>query len=284
MARRADVHTRLSYAAAWVRGRSDLRPEVGLVLGSGLSAIADRLEGAVAIPYGEIPEFPVATVEGHAGRLVLGRLGGVVVGAMQGRVHGYEGLAADDVAFGVRLLARLGARALVATNAAGAVSKALAPGDLVRIRDHLNLTGASPLTGPNDERLGPRFPDMSEAYDPRLGARLDACATRLGIPLSSGVYAGVAGPSYETPAEIGMLRLLGADVVGMSTVHEVIAARHMGVPVAAISVVANLAADASGRRLSHAEVLEAAAAARERVHALLQAFLPEAARAAEGAR
>jgi purine-nucleoside phosphorylase len=281
---RADAHTRLSYAAAWVRGRSDLRPEVGVVLGSGLSGVADRLEGAVAIPFAEIPEFPVATVEGHAGRLVLGALGGVVVGAMQGRVHAYEGRTAEDAAFGVRLLARLGARALVLTNAAGGLGAALAPGDLVRIRDHLNLTGENPLTGPNDERLGPRFPDMSEAYDARLGAMLDDCARRLGIPLATGVYAGVAGPSYETPAEVGMLRLLGADLVGMSTVHEAIAARHLGVPVVGLSVVANAAAGSSGRRLSHAEVLAAAAAARERVAALLQAFVPEAARATGEAR
>jgi purine-nucleoside phosphorylase len=283
MARRADVHTRLSYAAAWVRGRSDLRPVVGVVLGSGLSPIGDGLAEAAAIPYAEIPEFPVATVEGHAGRLVLGSLGGVVVGAMQGRVHGYEGRSAEDVAFGVRLLARLGARALVLTNAAGGVNPALAPGDLVRIRDHLNLTGANPLTGPNDDRLGPRFPDMGEAYDARLGALLDACAGRLGIPLGSGVYAGVAGPSYETPAEVAMLRTLGADLVGMSTVHEAIAARHMGVPVVAISVVANAAAGAGGG-LAHAEVLATAAGARERVTTLLRAFLPEVARATAGAR
>jgi purine-nucleoside phosphorylase len=284
MARRADVHTRLSYAAAWVRGRSDLRPAVGVVLGSGLSPIGDGLADAASIPYAEIPEFPEATVEGHAGRLVLGGLGGVVVGAMQGRVHAYEGHSADDVAFGVRLLARLGVRALVLTNAAGGLNPAFAPGDLVRIRDHLNLTGASPLTGPNDDRVGPRFPDMSEAYDARLGALLDACAGRLGIPLASGVYAGVPGPSYETPAEVAMLRTLGADLVGMSTVLEVLAARHMGVPVVAISVVTNAAAGASGPRLAHADVLAAAAGARERVATLLRALLPEVARATEGAR
>jgi purine-nucleoside phosphorylase len=282
MARRADLHTRLSYAAAWVRGRSDLRPAVGLVLGSGLGGIAGRLEEPVAIPWAEIPEFPVATVEGHPGQLVLGRLGGAVVGAMQGRVHGYEGRPADDVAFGVRLLARLGVRALVLTNAAGAVSPALRAGDLVRIRDHLNLTGANPLTGPNDDRIGPRFPDMGDAYDPALGARLDACAARLGIPVGSGVYAGVAGPSYETPAEVAMLRVLGADLVGMSTVHEVIAARHAGVPVVALSVVTNAAAGAGGARLAHADVLAAAGAAAQRVAALLGALVPELAAAGSG--
>jgi len=278
MTRRADENIRLSYAAAFVRGRTDLRPDVGLVLGSGLSAIADRFEGAVAIPYAEIPEFPVTRVEGHPGRLVLGRFGGVVAAAMQGRVHAYEGRHPEDLAFGVRLLARLGSRALVLTNAAGAVNPAHAPGDLVRIQDHLNLSGSNPLTGRNDERLGPRFPDMSEPYDRRLGALLEACAARLAIPLSAGVYAGVAGPSYETPAEIRMLRMLGADLVGMSTVQEAIAARHLGVPVAAVSLVANLAAGLGGRPLSHAEVLTAGEAARERLSKLLECFVPEAVR------
>jgi purine-nucleoside phosphorylase len=273
-----DVYTRLSYARAWVRGHTDLRPEVGLVLGSGLSAVADRFQDVVAIPYAQIPEFPVAHVEGHPGRMVLGRLGGVVVAAMQGRVHGYEGHAPEDLAFGVRLMARLGARLLVLTNAAGAVNAALAPGDLVRIHDHLNLSGLNPLTGPNEVRLGPRFPDMGEPYDRRLGTLLEACAARLGVPLASGVYAGVAGPSYETPAEIRMLRLLGADLVGMSTVHEVIAARHLGLPVVAVSLVANLAAGLSARPLAHADVLAAGEAARDRLGKLLESFVPEAVR------
>ena len=229
MSRKPDVHTRLEYARAWVRGRTEVRPVVGVVLGSGLGALADRLEGAVSIPYQEIPEFPAVSVAGHAGRLVVGTLGGVPVAAMQGRVHAYEGWSAEDLTFGVRLLAATGVRALLVTNASGAVNPGLAPGDLVRITDHLNLTGQNPLTGPNDERIGTRFPDMTEPYDPKLGALLDASAARLGIPLGTGVYAGVAGPSYETPAEIRMLRTLGADLVGMSTVLEVIAARHAGI-------------------------------------------------------
>jgi len=278
MSRMPDVHTRLEYARAWVRGRTEVRPVVGLVLGSGLGALADRLEGAVSIPYEEIPEFPAASVAGHAGRLVVGTLGGVPVAAMQGRVHAYEGWSAGDLTFGVRLLAATGVRALLVTNAAGAVNPGLAPGDLVRITDQLNLTGLNPLTGPNDERIGPRFPDMSQPYDPQLGALLDASAARLGIGLGTGVYAGVSGPSYETPAEIRMLRTLGADLVGMSTVLEVIAARHAGIRVAAVSLVTNLAAGLAGKPLSHTDVLAAGEGARDRVTRLAMAWVAEAAR------
>jgi purine-nucleoside phosphorylase len=278
MSRKPDVQTRLEYARAWVRGRTELRPVVGVVLGSGLGALADRLEGAISIPYLEIPEFPAVSVAGHPGRLVLGKLGGVPVAAMQGRVHAYEGWSAEDIVFGVRLLAVTGVRALLVTNAAGAVNPALAPGDLVRITDQLNLTGLNPLTGPNDERLGPRFPDMSQPYDPQLGAILDGSAARLGVGLGTGVYAGVAGPSYETPAEIRMLRTLGADLVGMSTVLEVIAARHAGIRVAAVSLVTNLAAGMAGKPLSHADVLAAGEGARDRIARLATAWVAEAAR------
>jgi len=278
MSRMPDTNTRLDYAAAWVRGRTDLRPALGMVLGSGLAAVADGLEEPVTIPYAEIPEFPVSTVEGHPGRLSLGSLGGVPVAVMQGRIHGYEGGAQENLAFGVRLLARLGAGSLVLTNAAGAVNPDLSPGALVRIVDHLNLSGQNPLAGPNDERIGPRFPDMSAPYDARLGELLDGCARRLGIPLPAGVYACVAGPSYETPAEVRMLRALGADLVGMSTVPEVIAARHMAVPVVAVSVIANAAAGLGGRPLSHAEVLGAGAEARARLGKLLECFAAAAAR------
>jgi purine-nucleoside phosphorylase len=275
MSRKPDLHTRLEYARALVRGRAEVRPALGLVLGSGLGALADRLAAPVIIPYGEIPEFPAASVAGHAGRMVLGTLGGVPVAAMQGRVHAYEGWSADDVTFGVRLLAAIGVRSLLLTNAAGGIAPGLAPGDLVRITDHLNLTGLNPLTGPNDDRLGPRFPDMSEAYDGRLGARLDDCASRLGISLGKGVYAGLAGPSYETPAEVRMLRLLGADLVGMSTVLEVIAARHAGLRVAAVSVVTNLAAGTSATPLSHAEVISAGARAGDRLERLVTCWAAE---------
>lgn len=274
---RALLHDRLSYALAYVRGRTDAPPRAGIVLGSGLGGFAARLASPLVLPYEQIPEFPVSRVAGHAGRLILGELPGtdgpVTVAALQGRVHGYEGWSAEDVAFGVRVLCLLGARVLVVTNAAGGVNPDLGPGDLVRITDHVNLSGQNPLVGPNDERLGPRFPDLTHAYDPALGARLDATASRLGIALRRGVYACMAGPSYETPAEIRMLRMLGADLVGMSTVPEVIAARHMGVPVVGVSLVTNPAAGLGERTLSHEEVAAVAAREGERLGTLLAAFL-----------
>jgi purine-nucleoside phosphorylase len=283
MTRKADLSTRLSYALAWVHGRTDHLPAAGIILGSGLAGLADRLERAAVIPYAEIPGFPISKVPGHPARLVVGELpvpgaAPVVVAAMQGRAHGYEGWSADDVAFGPRVLCALGVKLLLVTNAAGGVDPSLAPGDLVRITDHLNLSGVNPLVGENDDRLGPRFPDLSDVYDPRLGALLDASAEALGQRLRAGVYACMLGPSYETPAEIRMLRTLGADVVGMSTVPEVIAARHMGVPVAGISVVTNLAAGLSGKALSHAEVAETAERVKERLAALVTEFLARAMR------
>jgi len=282
MTKRADLTTRLSYAVAWVRGKSDIAPAAGVILGSGLGGFADRLERATVVPYEQIPAFPASKVPGHEGRLVLGELptegGAIPVVLMRGRVHGYEGWQPDDVAFGARVLCRLGIRALLVTNAAGGVNPAYAPGDLVRIVDHLNLSGQNPLVGANDEGLGPRFPDLQDAYDARLGALLDEAAAALGVPLRRGVYACMLGPSYETPAEVRMLRALGADVVGMSSVHEVIAARHMGVPVAAISVVTNHAAGLGGAPLAHGEVTEAADRVRERLASLVTAFLARAVR------
>ncbi|HEX9053188.1 MAG TPA: purine-nucleoside phosphorylase [Anaeromyxobacter sp.] len=282
MTKRADLSTRLSYALAWVRGKTDLAPVAGVVLGSGLGDFATRLDRAVTIPYEEIPYFPVSRVPGHPGRLVLGELAGdagsVGVATMQGRVHGYEGWTPEEVAFGARVLCGLGVKALLVTNAAGGVNPSLAPGDLVRITDHLNLSGQNPLTGDNDDRLGPRFPDLSEAYDPRLGAVLEGAAADLGIPLRTGVYACMPGPSYETPAEVRMLRALGADLVGMSTVAEVIAARHMGVPVAGLSVVTNPAAGLARRPLSHEEVARTAGQVKDRIGPLVAAFLSLAAR------
>jgi len=276
---RADLYARLSYALAWIRGRTDAPPRVGIVLGSGLGGFADHIEEKVVIPYEQIPEFPVSRVPGHAGRLVVGEVPGasgkLTVAALQGRVHGYEGWSPQDVAFGARVLCLLGARLLVVTNASGGVNPDFAPGQLVRLVDHMNLAGSNPLTGPNDERLGPRFPDMTHPYDRELGARLDALALRMGIPLARGVYACVRGPSYETPAEIRMLSILGADLVGMSTVPEVIAARHMGVPVVGVSLVTNRAAGLSGAPLSHEEVARVAAREGERLTALLLALLAE---------
>jgi len=281
MTRRADLHTRLAYALAWIRGQLETVPEAGVILGSGLSDYADRLQRAAVIPYDGIPGFPVSRVPGHPGRLVVGELARadgppVVVAALQGRVHAYEGWPVDDVAFGARILCGLGVKLLLVTNAAGGVNPAYGPGELVRIADHLNLSGHNPLVGENDDRLGPRFPDLSEAYDRGLAALLDASARELGFRLPAGVYACMLGPSYETPAEIRMLRALGADLVGMSTVPEVIAARHMGVPVAGISVVTNLAAGLSPRKLSHEEVAEVAGRVRDRLAALVTAFLSKA--------
>ncbi len=282
MSHRADLHTRLSYALAWVRGQIEGVPAAGVILGSGLSEFADRLQRATVVPYDGIPGFPVSHVPGHPGRLVVGELpageGGppVLVAALQGRVHAYEGWTADDVAFGARMLCGLGVKLLLVTNAAGGVNPAYAPGDLVRMADHINLSGQNPLVGENDDRVGPRFVDLTQAYDPLLASLLDGCARELGIPLPAGVYACLLGPSYETPAEIRMLRALGADLVGMSTVPEVIAARHMGVPVAGISVVTNHAAGLSRHRLSHEEVEEVAARVRDRLGALVAAFLRRA--------
>lgn len=284
MTRRADLHTRLSYALAWVRGQIESTPAAGVILGSGLSGFADRLERATAVPYEGIPGFPVSHVPGHPGRLVVGELptgdGGppVVVAALQGRVHAYEGWSADDVSFGARILCGLGVNLLLVTNAAGGVNPAYAPGDLVRIADHLNLSGRNPLVGQNDDRVGPRFLDLTQAYDPHLASLLDECARDQGIPFPAGIYACLLGPSYETPAEIRMLRALGADLVGMSTVPEVIAARHMGVRVAGISVVTNHAAGLSRHRLSHEEVAEVAGRVRDRLGALVSAFLRRACR------
>jgi purine-nucleoside phosphorylase len=282
MTRRADLSTRLSYALAWVRGKADVAPAAGIILGSGLNGLADRLERAVVIRYEEIPGFPVSKVPGHRARLVVGELpaegGAVPVVAMQGRAHGYEGWGADDVAFGARVLCGLGVKLLLVTNAAGGVNPSFAPGDLVRIVDHINLSGLNPLVGENDDRVGPRFPDLTEAYDPALGALLAQVAAERSIPLRAGVYACLLGPSYETPAEIRMLRTLGADVVGMSTVPEVIAARHMGVRVVGISVVTNLAAGLSRRTLSHAEVAETAGRVEASLTTLVTGFLARAAR------
>lgn len=281
MTKHADLSTRLSYALAMVRGKTEAPPDVGIILGSGLGAFAERFRDAVTIPYEEIPGFPVSRVPGHAGRLVVGRLetahGAPVVIAMQGRVHLYEGWSAEDAAFGARVLGALGVRALLLTNAAGGVNPSFAPGDLVRITDHLNLTGHNPLVGENDEKIGPRFPDLSAAWDPGLGALLDAAAAASKVELKQGVYAGMLGPSYETPAEIRMLRTLGADLVGMSTVVEAIAAGHMGVKVAGLSVVTNLAAGLARGQLSHAEVQATADRVKEALGRVAADFLGRAA-------
>lgn len=236
--------------------------EVAVVLGSGLSGIADQMKDARQAPYATLPGFPETTVAGHPGRVVVGRIAARKVLILCGRVHGYEGYQAGEVGFGVRVAAALGVRTLVVTNASGGIEPTMKAGEIVAISDHLNLTGVSPLTGPNDERLGPRFVDMSSAYAPALRALASAAAPAiLGHHLREAVYAGMAGPSYETPAEVRMLRTLGAGLVGMSTVHEVITARHAGLDVLGLSIVANLAAGVIDQPLRHDDVTRAANAA-----------------------
>lgn len=261
-------------AVAAIRERAPVDPLVGVVLGSGLGSFADAVEDPVSIPYGEIPGWPASTAIGHAGGLVLGAFGGVPVAVMQGRAHLYEGHPPAKVVFGVRVLGLLGIRSLVLTNACGAIDPSLEPGQLVVISDHLNLQGASPLVGPNDDALGPRFPDMSHAYDPSLRAAAREAAGRLGIELREGVYAAWLGPAFETPAEIRMLRALGADLVGMSTVPEVLAARHMGIRCLGLSCVTNMAAGILPEPLDAEHVLRVGAAASGSLVALLRTVVP----------
>lgn len=263
-----------SRAAKFIQSKTKLRPKVGLVLGSGLGAFADELASATRIPYDKIPEFPRSTVEGHAGKLVIGKLGDVPVAAMQGRVHMYEGYTPKDVVFPMRVLGRLGIRAAILTNAAGAINIEYSQGALVVIRDHINLQGTNPLTGPNDERFGPRFPDMSQAYAKAYRKIALSEATRLGLTVREGVYAALQGPSFETPAEIRFLKAIGADLVGMSTVPEVIVARHMGIRVLGISCVTNMAAGILDRELSHEEVMETGERVKGEFVALVRAVIP----------
>lgn len=270
------LHEQISEAAAAARRLLHLSPKVGVILGSGLGDFADRLEAAVAIPYAELPHFPVSSVPGHKGRLVGGTLGGIGVVCMQGRVHLYEGYPGWQVALPARVLCALGVRALVVTNAAGGIREDLKPGDLMRITDHINLSGDNPLAGPNDDRLGPRFPDLSHAYDADLGARLAEVARQLRMNLKTGVYVQLGGPSYETPAEIRFLRIIGGDAVGMSTVPEVVVAAHAGVKVVGISCITNLAAGIGHETLSHDDVARSAEKVRGQFGALLTAFVPVA--------
>jgi purine-nucleoside phosphorylase len=264
----------LGDAVRRISEETTLKPRVGVVLGSGLGGLADELEARVEIPYSAIPGWPVSTAVGHAGTLVLGTLGGVSIAVMRGRAHLYEGVAADRVAFGVRVLGRLGIRSLVVTNAAGGINPDFRPGLLVLITDHVNLQGDSALVGPNDESLGPRFPDMTDAYDPELRARAREVAARLGIEVSEGVYAAWLGPQFETPAEIRFMRAAGGDLAGMSTVQEVIAARHMGIRVLGISVVTNMAAGVAPETIDHEAVLEVGARAAGSLSALVRELVP----------
>ncbi|MGA3125575.1 MAG: purine-nucleoside phosphorylase [Candidatus Korobacteraceae bacterium] len=277
-----DEFTRAESAAMVIRMQLSQKPhlgvpEIAVVLGSGLGAFAEELKDSVVIPYADIPNFPRSTAIGHAGRLVIGKLADLTVAAMQGRVHLYEGYSSRESAFPVRVLARLGVKSLILTNAAGGISPACTPGALVLISDHINLQGNNPLNGPNDDRFGPRFPDLSQAYSSAYRHLAQDAARAIGIDLKEGVYAALAGPSYETPSEIRYLRTIGADLVGMSTVPEVIVARHMGIDLLAISCVTNTAAGLSAGVIDHDEVLRTGERVRETFVALLSALLPRVA-------
>ncbi len=270
-----DEFARASRAAKFILSKTKLRPQIALVLGSGLGAFADELASATRIPYQKIPGFPRSTVPGHAGSLVIGKSGDVPVAAMQGRVHLYEGYSSREVIFPMRVLGRLGIRAAILTNAAGAINLDYSQGALVVIRDHINLQGKNPLIGPNDERFGPRFPDMSAAYFKPYREIALREAKRLGLDVHEGIYAALSGPSFETPAEIRYLKTIGADLVGMSTVPEVIAARQMGIRVLGISCATNMAAGILDQPLSHAEVIETGERVKSQFIALLRAVIPQ---------
>ncbi len=269
-----DAFTAATRAAKFIQSRTKLHPKIALVLGSGLGAFADELASPTRIPYPKIPGFPRSTVVGHAGQLVIGKLGDVPVAVMQGRVHLYEGYSPQEVAFPIRVLGRLGIHSAILTNAAGAINRDYSQGALVAIRDHINLQGANPLMGPNDDRFGVRFPDMSQAYAPEYRAIAQREAKRIGISLHEGVYAALRGPSFETPAEIRFLKTVGTDLVGMSTVLEVIAARHMGIRVLGISCVTNMAAGILDQPLTHAEVMETGERVKGQFIAVLRAVIP----------
>ncbi|MGA2900669.1 MAG: purine-nucleoside phosphorylase [Candidatus Acidiferrales bacterium] len=267
-------YARAERAAKFILSKTKLRPKIALVLGSGLGGFADELTDATRIPYQKIPDFPRSTAIGHAGLLVIGKAEGIAVAAMQGRVHLYEGYSAREVGFAMRVFGRMGMRSAILTNAAGGINSDFKQGALVVIRDHINLQGANPLTGLNDERFGLRFPDMTQAYWRSYREIALAEAKRLGIEAHEGVYAALPGPSYETPAEIRYLRTIGADLVGMSTVPEVIVARHMGIRVLGISCVTNMAAGILDRPLDHSEVLETGERVKGQFIALLRAVIP----------
>jgi purine-nucleoside phosphorylase len=269
------LYERAEHAARTIRTRGVEEARVGLVLGSGLGAFADDIEDAIAIPYEEIPGFARSTVEGHAGRLVAGRVAGVPVVVQQGRFHFYEGYTLDEVTFPVRVLGLLGIKSLVLTNAAGGLNNSFRQGALMLISDHLNLMGTNPLLGANDERFGARFPDMSDVYDREFQEAAICEAQAMQIELKRGIYAALTGPSYETPAEIRMLRALGADAVGMSTVPESIVARHMGIKVLGISCITNMAAGVLDRPIDHAEVMETGEQVRVVFTELLRRTIPK---------
>jgi purine-nucleoside phosphorylase len=249
---------KINEAASYIQSKIDIKPEIGLILGSGLGDLANEIVNPVYIDYGEIPHFPVSTVEGHAGRLVIGELNGKQVVAMQGRFHYYEGYSLQEVTLPVYVMKQIGVRMLVVTNACGGINRGFKPGDLMLISDHLNMTGSNPLIGHNYPELGPRFPDMSRAYSPRLREQVLEIAKRQEIPIQQGVYAGISGPSYMTPSELIMLARVGADAIGMSTVSEVIVANHAGIEVIGISCITDMAIGEELEPLTHEQVMEVA--------------------------
>ncbi len=265
-----DLQMKIKESAEYILSKVNIEPEIGLILGSGLGAIGDQIENPEYFPYNEIPHFPVSTVEGHAGRLVVGTLEGKKVVAMQGRFHYYEGYHMQEVTFPVRVMKLLGVKTLIVTNAAGAVNTSYNPGDLMLINDHLNLAFDNPLIGKNLSEFGTRFPDMSNAYDVNLRDKVKEIATSLNIELREGVYACMTGPTYETPAEIRMVRIIGADAVGMSTVPEVIIAIHSGLKVIGVSCMTNMAAGILDQSLDHSEVMETSAMARKKFVTLMK--------------
>ena len=268
-----DITEKIRSAAAYLREAVSLRPQVGMILGSGLGDYADTLEDRVSIPFGDIPNFPVPTAPGHSGALVFGRKQGVEVVVLQGRIHYYEGLPMQELTLPVRVLAELGVKTLLLTNAAGGVNLGFRPGDLMLISDHINYSGANPLVGPNLDAFGPRFPDMSDLYNSDLRRAIREKAAAAGIELREGVYVMYSGPNYETPAEIRMFRVLGADAVGMSTVPEALVAGHCGMRVAGVSCITNMAAGVLPQKLSHAEVTETAARVHDTFHSLVDVIL-----------
>jgi purine-nucleoside phosphorylase len=276
-----DLYQQVQAAADFIRSRTTVQPRLGLILGSGLGDFARQVQNAIPIPYSEIPHFPQSTVEGHSGRLVLGTIGTVPVAVMQGRVHAYEGYSMAEVTFPIRVLGLLGVNRLVVTNAAGGISTRYGQGAIVALSDHINLTGTNAALGPNEPRFGllsgsgQRFFDMSAAYSPSLRNLARNEATRQGWTLDEGVYIAVLGPSYETPAEIRAFRTLGADLVGMSTVHEVIVARHMGIEVLGLSVVTNMAAGVLDQPIDHHEVMETGQRIAQQFTSLLTALIPQ---------
>lgn len=266
------IFEKANKAASYIKEQGVEEVEVGLILGSGLGELADEIENPIVIAYEDIPSFPVSTVEGHAGQLVYGLLGGKKVLALQGRFHYYEGYTMGEVTFPVRVMSSLNAHSIIVTNAAGGVNEDFEPGDLMMITDHINFTGTSPLIGPNDEENGPRFPDLSQAYDKEYQSFIEESAKELDLPLKKGIYMGFTGPTYETPAEVRMARIMGGDAVGMSTVSEVIVARHAGLRVAGISCITNLAAG-MGAELNHEDVIEVSTRIRSSFKELIVSLL-----------